>query len=79
MAFTLFPGARRAIAGSGPPAADGPSVRGPAASGGRVHASAGGDGWLTSEGVQKSYGKRKVVKGVSVAVAARRSPSQADC
>ena len=28
-----------------------------------------GDGWLTSEGVQKTYGKRKVVKGVSVAVA----------
>ncbi|MDX2156739.1 MAG: LPS export ABC transporter ATP-binding protein [Hyphomicrobiaceae bacterium] len=30
---------------------------------------AGGDGWLTSDGVEKSYGKRKVVKGVSVAVA----------
>lgn len=29
----------------------------------------GGDGWLTCDGVQKSYGKRKVVKGVSVAVA----------
>jgi lipopolysaccharide export system ATP-binding protein len=29
----------------------------------------GGEGWLTSEGVEKSYGKRKVVKGVSVSVA----------
>ncbi len=29
----------------------------------------GGDGWLTCEGVEKTYGKRKVVKGVSVAVA----------
>lgn len=29
----------------------------------------GGDHWLTSEGVEKSYGKRKVVKGVSVNVA----------
>jgi lipopolysaccharide export system ATP-binding protein len=31
--------------------------------------SPGGDGWLTCEGVEKTYGKRKVVKGVSVAVA----------
>jgi lipopolysaccharide export system ATP-binding protein len=29
---------------------------------------AGGEGWLTAEHVQKSYKKRKVVKGVSLAV-----------
>lgn len=33
------------------------------------HESPGGEGWLTGENVQKTYGKRKVVKGVSVNVA----------
>jgi|LNFM01.1.fsa_nt_gb lipopolysaccharide export system ATP-binding protein len=63
MAFTLFPRTRSkaaAVAGGHTPSAgyDG-------ADGGIV----GGSGWLTGEGVQKSYGKRRVVKGVSLSVA----------
>jgi lipopolysaccharide export system ATP-binding protein len=67
MAFTLFPRARQAIA-SGVSA-------GRAATGGRADSAAEaytgprGEGWLTGEGVRKSYGKRQVVKGVSVSVA----------
>ncbi|MGE0765094.1 MAG: LPS export ABC transporter ATP-binding protein [Hyphomicrobiaceae bacterium] len=70
MAFTLFPRARRALAGGEPlrrPARP-PSER--ADAGAYMPAAhPGGEGWLTGEGVQKSYGKRKVVKGVSVSVA----------
>jgi lipopolysaccharide export system ATP-binding protein len=69
MAFTLFPRARRAIAGNPTPSASDRTSASARPGNGRVHAHAAGDGWLTSEGVQKSYGKRKVVKGVSVAVA----------
>ncbi len=69
MAFTLFPRARRVLAGTTPPVASGPPAPTVRPGGARLHAHAGGDGWLTGEGVQKSYGKRKVVKGVSVAVA----------
>jgi len=68
MAFTLFPRARRALSSIVPAPANGSqSTR--SGTGARAVAQSGGDGWLTSEGVQKSYGKRKVVKGVSVAVA----------
>jgi len=69
MAFTLFPRARRVIAGGRS------EVRGDRAASpyegmsDESYASPGGEGWLTSEGVQKSYGKRQVVKGVSVSVA----------
>ncbi|MEZ5816351.1 MAG: LPS export ABC transporter ATP-binding protein [Hyphomicrobiaceae bacterium] len=71
MAFTLFPRARRAISGSGPAGRGGdPSAMRAAGSGyAAPYASPSGEGWLTSEAVEKSYGKRKVVKGVSVAVA----------
>ena len=41
----------------------------PGATAARAQAFAGGEGWLTCEGVQKTYKKRMVVKGVSVAVA----------
>jgi lipopolysaccharide export system ATP-binding protein len=70
MAFTLFPRARRTTARSEP---DGRAAGAAASRLGErergSYASPGGEGWLTCEGVQKSYGKRKVVKGVSVAVA----------
>src|SRR5262245_44095596 len=66
MAFTIFPSARRRLASSakgGPKATAGST----AARGGWE--TAGGEGWRTSDGVKKSYGKRQVVKGVTVAVA----------
>jgi len=70
MAFTLFSRARR------PAVSRDPATGEPGRSAGRAAAASrdsqvlgGGEGWLTSEGVQKSYGKRKVVKGVSVSVA----------
>lgn len=70
MAFTLFPRARRAIMGQERVHVPDEARREqPAAGGNRGRAIPGGDGWLTSADVQKSYGKRKVVKGVSVAVA----------
>ncbi len=69
MAFTLFPKARKKS-----PAA--PPVTGAGATPAGAHqhqtyqpSEAGGPGWLTCEGVEKSYGKRKVVKGVTVDVA----------
>lgn len=75
MAFTLFPRARRAMARGKPQerAGDVPAGHMSAGRSGAFehapYADPGGEGWLTSEGVQKSYGKRKVVKGVSVSVA----------
>ena len=68
MAFTLFPRARQALSSIAPTSTNG-TQGARLGVGGRAVAQSGGDGWLTSEGVQKSYGKRKVVKGVSVAVA----------
>ena len=69
MAFTIFPKARRAAVSrslrQAPDSAAG-VAHAPAREGAYGH---GGEGWLTCDGVQKSYGKRKVVKGVSVAVA----------
>ena len=58
MVFSLFSRAR----------ASATSTRAPPAARARPD-SVGGEGWLTGEGVQKSYGRRKVVKGVSVNVA----------
>ncbi len=58
MVFSLFSRAR----------ASATSTRAPATARSRPE-SVGGEGWLTGEGVQKSYGRRKVVKGVSVNVA----------
>ncbi|MGD9804726.1 MAG: LPS export ABC transporter ATP-binding protein [Hyphomicrobiaceae bacterium] len=70
MAFTLFPRARRALAGGEPAVRSGAGLEAFPEDAERArYASPGGEGWLTSEGVQKSYGKRKVVKGVSVSVA----------
>ncbi len=45
------------------------AARAVAAGGGTETAYHGGEGWLTAYGVQKSYKNRKVVKGVSLAVA----------
>jgi lipopolysaccharide export system ATP-binding protein len=69
MAFTLFPRARRAIASAVPigQAAGARSSRSEIEP--NAYSSPRGEGWLTGEGVQKSYGKRQVVKGVSVSVA----------
>ena len=69
MAFTIFPKVRRTAAPSQARPAAQAAPRATSARGQDPYASPVGDGWLTSEGVQKSYGKRKVVKGVSVAVA----------
>ena len=46
-----------------------PGTRGAAAHEGALLHEVGGEGWLTCDGVKKSYKKRMVVKGVSVAVA----------
>jgi lipopolysaccharide export system ATP-binding protein len=62
MAFTLFPRARR---GGGATTLDGAAGE----AGPHPLVGARAEGWLTSENIQKSYGKRKVVKGVSVSVA----------
>ena len=70
MAFTIFPKSRRVSAARPAKASldrPGGLAHAQAREGTRAHI--GGEGWLTSDGVQKSYGKRKVVKGVSVAVA----------
>ncbi|MGE3917849.1 MAG: LPS export ABC transporter ATP-binding protein [Hyphomicrobiaceae bacterium] len=70
MAFTLFPRARRAATADGlRRPAEGYEPQVGQAGAYPPHAGHGGEGWLTSEGVQKTYGKRKVVKGVSVSVA----------
>lgn len=67
MAITLFPRARRTAKRADEPV---PSTDQLGTWAGQdPPAFPEGDGWLTSEGVQKTYGKRKVVKGVSVAVA----------
>ena len=68
MAFTIFPRARRNVAAM----RAGERSVGGADTGDDVDLQGSyvrGEGWLTSEGVQKSYGKRQVVKGVSVSVA----------
>ncbi|MEZ5856068.1 MAG: LPS export ABC transporter ATP-binding protein [Hyphomicrobiaceae bacterium] len=71
MAFTLFPKARK----KAPPAQQRSGDVAPRAGARQLSpqtgslANVGGPGWLTCEGVEKSYGKRKVVKGVTVDVA----------
>jgi len=70
MAFTLFPRARQAIASgvsAGRAVVGGQAERADGAA--DPYTSPRGEGWLTGEGVRKSYGKRQVVKGVSVSVA----------
>jgi lipopolysaccharide export system ATP-binding protein len=70
MAFTIFPTARRRIAASAQGGAVATAGSAAARGGWEPYsANIGGEGWLISDGVKKSYGKRQVVKGVSVAVA----------
>ncbi|MBS0240638.1 MAG: LPS export ABC transporter ATP-binding protein [Proteobacteria bacterium] len=68
MAFSLFSKARSGKAQ--PPAARTRAAKPSAYSNGAGYEQPpGGEGWLTGDNVQKTYGKRKVVKGVSVSVA----------
>ncbi|MFV0295984.1 MAG: LPS export ABC transporter ATP-binding protein [Hyphomicrobiaceae bacterium] len=73
MAFTIFPKARMKRPPAQPPAP--PPIMELPSSGEAMPnhdsdvQSVAGESWLTCESVEKSYGKRKVVKGVSVDVA----------
>jgi lipopolysaccharide export system ATP-binding protein len=70
MAFTIFPRARSKVAATSQGKATASAGPSSSRSGTEAHrTSVGGEGWLTSDGVKKSYGKRQVVKGVSVSVA----------
>jgi len=72
MAFTIFPKARRKAAAAAASRPDGAGFAAGSSQRTRdsfAHSTSGGEGWLTSEGVQKSCGRRQVVKGVSVSVA----------